>query len=71
MIHKDEDSSVNSGYKLNMKPKKKNTSFYIFGYLLEKKCGNMEIFFSFNLADSGYWNSEKALDFSNFNFNLI
>jgi hypothetical protein len=46
-----------------MKPKKKNTSFYIFGYLLEKNVEIWKFFLSFSLADSGYWNSEKALDF--------
>jgi len=27
-----------------------------------------DFFFPFNLVDSGYWNSEKALDFSTFYF---
>ncbi len=56
MIHNDEDSSVNFGYKLNMKPKKNTHPFYIFGYLLEKMQYG-DFFFFQNLADSGYWNS--------------
>jgi hypothetical protein len=55
------------GYKLNMKVNCLKTSYFIFGYILEWCIEIWQVFLKIWLI-YGYWKSQKALNFSSFNF---